>query len=224
MYLLLDEARRLGQRPLVVFAGAATQVGLVESLPVDEGVQDRPITAYDLHKLHAEQLLLYYHRVRAVDGVSLRLANIYGPGPVSSATDRGVLNLMANRALRGEDLTIYGDGEFTRDYLFIDDAIAAFLAVIASGSAAAGRYYVTGTGIGHTVGSAIRLVGAIAAARGAPASRVVHVPMPTDASPIEHRNFVADPRALQNSTGWLPRFTLEAGLTRTLDAFSEGTR
>lgn len=221
VYHLLDEAQRANLTPLVVLAGAATQVGLTETLPVDESVVDKPITTYDVHKLQAEQLLLAQHRTGAIRAACLRLANVYGPGPASSSPDRGILNMMVRRALREEDLTIYGTGEFTRDYVYIDDVVAAFVLVIEHAAAASGRYYVLGSGQGHTVAQAIQLVRTIAERRGKH-PRVTHVPMPDTASPIESRNFVANSTALTNATGWRPRITLEEGVDRTFAAFEMG--
>jgi UDP-glucose 4-epimerase len=218
LYLLLDELRRTDQQPLVVLAGAATQVGLTDTQPVDERFPDRPITIYDLHKLQAEQLLLYHHRMGSIRAACLRLANVYGPGPASSAPDRGVINMMVRRALREEDLTIYGTGQYVRDYLFIEDAIAAFVATLERAADASGRYYVVGSGQGHTVADAIKLV-ALAAEKRGKHPRVTHVPMPDTASPIESRNFVADSSALTSATGWRAQTSLDAGIERTFAAF-----
>jgi UDP-glucose 4-epimerase len=218
LYLLLDEVRRAGGQPLVLLAGAATQVGLTETLPVDERVIDQPITIYDLHKIQAEQLLLYHHRSGAIRAACLRLANVYGPGPASSSPDRGVLNLMVRRALRDEDLTIYGTGEYMRDYVYIDDVVDAFVRTIEHAANASGRYYLVGSGQGHTVAQAIELVRVVAERHGKH-PRVTNVPMPETASPIEVRNFVADTRALREATGWQSQTTLEEGIERTFAAF-----
>jgi nucleoside-diphosphate-sugar epimerase len=221
LYLLLDEVKRADAHPLVVLAGAATQVGLTVTLPVDESLVDQPVTIYDLHKLQAEQLLLYHHRQGAIRGACLRLANVYGPGPASSSPDRGVLNLMVRRALREEDLTIYGTGEYVRDYIYIDDVVDAFIATVEHGARSSGRYYVLGSGQGHTVAEAISIVRTVAERRDK-RPRVTHVPMPDTASPIETRNFIADTRALTAATGWHARISLDEGLERTFAAFERG--
>lgn len=220
LYLLLDEVRRAGQQPFVVLAGAATQVGITDTLPVDESFSDRPITVYDLHKLQGEQLLLHHHRMGAIRAACLRLANVYGPGPSSSSPDRGVLNTMVRRALRDEELTIYGTGQYVRDYVYIDDVVAAFVMTIEHAARASGRYYVVGSGQGHTVAEAIELVGRVAE-RWGKHPRLAYVPMPHGASPIELRNFVADSGALTKVTGWQAETTLEEGIERTFAAFEQ---
>src|SRR5690606_17005384 len=122
---------------------------------------DLPITAYDVHKLHAEQLMLLAHRQGQLGACSLRLPNVYGPGP-RGADDRGILNLMIRRAMRGEDLTIWGDGNFVRDYVFVDDVVDAFVAALRHAASTDGRRFVIGSGQGHTIAEAFREVAAIA--------------------------------------------------------------
>jgi nucleoside-diphosphate-sugar epimerase len=216
---LLEACRARGGAPAaVVLAGTATQVGLPQSLPVDELPPDRPVSAYDLHKLLAEQYLEYYARMGLVRGVNLRLANVYGPGPASASADRGILNQMMRRALRGEPLTVYGTGEYVRDYVHVDDVARAFLAAAAYAKTLSGRHFVIGTGVGSRIVDAIGLVAARVAARTGTRAEVVHVPAPADLSPIEARHFVADTTAFTAATGWRPNFDLAGGIDDTLAA------
>lgn len=216
--LLIEAAHAANRRPFVVLAGAATQVGLASTLPVGDGVADVPVTAYDKHKLQAEQLVLQASRQGGLDGCALRLANVYGPGP-RGAADRGILNLMIRRAMRGEDLTLWGDGSFVRDYVFVDDVVDAFVAALQHGPATNGGHFVIGSGQGHTIAEAFGNVAAIAAQRGYPRSRVVQVPFPEHASPIERRHFVADTSAFRAATGWQPYVSLSDGIGRTFASF-----
>jgi nucleoside-diphosphate-sugar epimerase len=223
MLHLLGACRRLRRRPVVVFAGTVTEAGLPDRLPVNESHPDRPITIYDLHKLMAESYLRHYTGEGIVCGVILRLANVYGPGPASSRADRGVLNGMIRRALRGEPLTIYGAGNHLRDYVFIEDVAQAFLRAACANETVNGRYFVIGTGEGHTVSEAIRLVADRVAARTGRQVPVTHVEPPTRLSPIEARNFVADPSRFRDATGWHPGHSLRDGIDRTIEAFLCGS-
>lgn len=216
---LLAASHASGRRPTLLFAGTATQTGLTARWPVDESFPDAPVTVYDVHKLMGEQYLEYYARRSFVRGATLRLANVYGPGPKSSKPERGVLNTMIRRALAGETLKIFGGGEFVRDYVYVDDVARAFVLAADDPDAVNGQHFVLGTGEGITLRAAVeRVVELVTAKTGRPV-RIEHVEPPASLSPIETRNFVADSSALRKALGWTPQVSLDEGIRRTLEVF-----
>lgn len=217
MLHLLEACRRQERRPVIGFAGTVTVAGMPTRLPVDESHPDYPLTIYDLHKQMAEQYLHWYAEQEFVRGFTLRLANIYGPGPRSSRSDRGILNQMILRAMAGAALTVYGKGEQVRDYLYVEDAARAFLDAALHSEALNGRYFVVGSGQGHTIAEAIELVADRVRARTGISVPVQHVDPPADLSPIEQRHFIADSSLFQRTTGWKPQCTLAEGIDRTLE-------
>jgi len=219
---LLEVCRKRLRRPTLVFAGTATQVGLTPNRPVNESSEDRPITIYDLHKLIAEKYLKLYSIEGHVCGATLRLANVYGPGPASSGSDRGVINKMMTRALNGETLTVFGTGEYVRDYVHVSDVARAFLAAAGHPEKTKGRNFVIGSGRGITLGNAVELVADYAFIKTGVRPKVIYTEMPTTLHAIEKRNFVADPQAFQEATGWAPRIPLETGIKMTMDALAGG--
>lgn len=220
MRALLEAGRRAGLKPFIVFTGASTQAGLPQSSPVDESHPDAPVTVYDLHKLVAEKLLEGYARQGLARGATLRLSNVYGPGPKSSAPDRGILNRMIGKALRGEPLTVYGKGEPVRDYLYIDDLAGALLAAGRGGPALDGRRFVLGSGRGVSLKASFELVAARVEAKTGRKVPVVSVPEPAGLSPIESRRFVANAAAFRAAAGWAPRVELEDGIDLTIDSLT----
>ena len=223
MLALLEACRSDGPRPLVLFAGSCTQYGLPERLPVDETQRDGPVTIYDRHKIAAEGYLAHYAEQGWARGTTLRLANVYGPGPVSSKPDRGILNLMMRRALKGEDLTMYGDGVFVRDYVFVGDVAEAFLAAARCADQVNGRHFIVAGGQGTSLATAFALVAERAALLTGRKVAVVSTPPPKGLSPIEDRNFVADISALRKATGWMPRTGLAEGIDITLKSMLGGS-
>jgi nucleoside-diphosphate-sugar epimerase len=203
---LVAACRAMARKPAVVFAGSVTQG--------EDGA--RPQSAYDTHKLAAEALLAA-SRAHGLRAVTLRLSNLYGPGPAGAAADRGVLNRMLRRALRGEAITVFARGEFTRDYLHVDDAARAFLAAGASMERLGASHYVVGCGRGHTVAQAFELVAARAGARIGRHVPVVYVDPTVPLTPLQMRSFVADPSAFTAATGWRARLTLAAGIDAALE-------
>lgn len=218
MLHLLEACRREGRAPSIIFASTATIFGCPDRLPVNESFPDCPPTVYDLHKKFAEDYLKHYARSGLATGAALRFANVYGPGPLAREADRGVLNRMVARALRGEVLTIYGTGEQLRDYTYTDDAVMALAAAARHIEALNGGHFVVGSGQAHTVAQAIQLVASRVSARLGRAVSVSHVEPPASSPAIDGRNFIADPGAFCGATGWSARVPLGEGLDRTIDA------
>lgn len=223
MLHLLEICRKRQFRPTVVFSGTVTEVGVPIKLPVNEQPKDLPVTIYDLHKLWAEQYLTHYVREDVVQGCTIRLSNVYGPGPKSSSADRGIINLMMIKAIAGEPLTVYGDGKCLRDYVFVDDVVDAFLRVPAFIDRVNGDYFVVGSGKGKTIAEAVNLVAQEVAARTFRRVEVKHIEPPSPQSPIEARNFVADTSRFSEATGWSANIFIKEGINRTLDhLFNKG--
>lgn len=216
---IIDACQKNNFFPDIVFSGTVTQVGLTKNYPVNEDLKDQPITVYDINKLTAEKYWQYYGNQMNGRAVTLRLANVYGPGPRSSSADRGILNFFVRQALRGEDLTIYGKGDFVRDYIYIDDVANAFLMAGAKMETVKGNYYVIGSGADHMIKEMVELVADQVAQKTGKEVKVVHVPMPKDLSLIEFRYFVADSKKFCQATGWKAKTPLEEGIRRTIEYF-----
>jgi len=219
MLHLLEICREHNDRPVILFAGTVTQAGIPGRTPVDESVTDRPLTIYDLHKLASEQYLEHYVREGWARGVTLRLSNVYGPGPSSSAPERGVLNRAIRRALDRQPLTLYRGGRRVRDYLFVEDAAAAFLAAGAHLEQIDGRHFVVGSGTGYAMADAFAMVVERVSTLTADDVSINVVDPPTDLASIEDRDFVADSSAFRRATGWSPRTTLTEGIDITAHSF-----
>jgi nucleoside-diphosphate-sugar epimerase len=209
-----------GTKPIVVFASTATVIGLSDKIPVGESRYEAPITVYDIHKLMSEKYLAHYTLSGSIRSCSLRLANVYGPGSDSGSSDRGIVNQMMRLALQGRPLTVYGEGNAIRDFVYIDDVTEAFMSAAACSENTAGHSYFIGSGRGCTIKASITEI-AVAAEKitGKPVA-VVHTDPPANLLPIEHRNFIADISAFSVATGWNPRYDFRDGLAETASFFS----
>lgn len=209
---LVRAARQLGRRPRVVFASTATVYGLTEVLPVAETVEPKPITVYDLHKLFAEQQLAMATRLGLLESVVLRLANVFGPSSsVSSVEDRGILNRITAMALRRNDLALYGDGNYLRDYVYIHDVVDAFLRA-GSEPKLCGKVFNVASGIGTALRQAFEMIVDEAAQTTGQRVAIMSRPWPEDVNPIELRNFVASVESFKHASGWRPRVDLREGV------------
>lgn len=221
MIHLFEVCKKYQWKPIFLYAGTVTEAGRPVAVPVDETHPDKPETVYDLHKLMADNYLRFCSSQGLVKGAVLRLANVYGPGPESSSADRGVLNMMIRRALRGEELTVYGKGDNLRDYIFVKDVIRAFLFAGKNIDALNGRQFVIGTGKAHSLNEAFQLVGERVKKITGKTVNIVNIDPPSSQSSIDKRNFIADSRSFKSATDWKPEYPLQSGIDHTIKYFIE---
>ncbi len=206
---VLEAARGMAAPPRILYAGSRGQVGEPIRLPVDESHPDHPTDVYGINKLAAEQYALLYHTVYGIPAVSLRLNNVYGPRCQMHAGFYGILNWFMSRAMQGEPITVYGDGLQTRDYVYIDDVVDAFIRAAAS-DAAAGEIFCVGSGV-ETVflDMAREVVHAVGQ------GEIVHVPFPPSREKIDIKRFVVSTDKILNAMSWTPQTDLRTGVEQT---------
>ncbi len=149
---VLDACRRAGVARVVNTSTGGAIYGEVgpELIPTPEGAEPQPMSAYGQSKFCAERYCRWYERLYGLSAVTLRLGNVYGPrqDPLGEA---GVIAIFCGRLAAGEPPMVYGDGNQTRDYVFVGDVVAAQLAAAASTSPDARGEFNVGTGRETTV-------------------------------------------------------------------------
>ena len=143
----LEFARATGATKLV-FASSAAVYGDAAVPPVGEDARPQPVSPYGVDKLASEYMLHYYSTVHGVQTTALRFFNVYGPRQDPSSPYSGVISIFADRAREGRDLTIFGDGEQTRDFVYVGDVSRA---VVEAAFAEAGDRAVCNIGTGSHV-------------------------------------------------------------------------
>ncbi len=216
---LLAVCDKLTSTPTFIFSSAVTVCGLVDKLPVDETTETNPITVYDIHKLLIEKYIKFYTQKGIIKSCILRLSNVYGPGVKSSSSDRGILNLMIKKALEGENLTLYGDGCFIRDYIYIDDVIDAFLRACRYIVNTNNKHYIIGSGLENDIKKAFKLIVKKNSTITGKDIKINSIPMPSNMSKIESRNFLANNTLFCNDTNWMVQTTLDCGIEKTMKNF-----
>ncbi|MFF5583611.1 NAD-dependent epimerase/dehydratase family protein [Streptomyces hygroscopicus] len=219
---VLRAERSAGPPPLVVYAGAASQVGVPPRDVIDGTERDRPATEYDRQKLAAEELLMAASAEGVVRGVSLRLPTVFGEAYAPWARDRGVVSAMIRRALTGEPLTMWHDGTVKRDLVHVSDVADAFLAAVDRPEQLVGRHWLLGAGRGDRLGDVFRAVSRIVAERtGRQPVPVVSVEPPAHAPATDFADVTIDSSLFRAATGWSPRIALHEALDRTVAAMAE---
>ena len=214
---LLEVLRAQQNDAMVVITGTSTQVGLPQSSTITEDLPDHPITFYDATKLAAELFLKQYVREGWLRGCCLRLATVYGATGDQQSSDRGIIDRVVGEARAGRPVYVYGDGNYLRDYIHIDDVVEALVAAADHPDKVNGRAFVVGTGRPTTLKEAFEQAAAIGSKLGGAVVDIHHVQPPAGLSPIEFRNAVIDPRSFHEATGWIPRYDLASGLAHSYE-------
>ncbi len=216
-----EQCLQMGRMPRIILASTVTVYGLTSVLPVSETLAPEPTSIYDTHKCLAEKRLLEGTALSNAECVILRLSNVYGPSIVDSqSNERGVLNRVTKMALLGQDLKLYGNGQYVRDYVFIDDVVNAFL-IAGTASGINGKIFNIGTGVGRTIQEAFEVVLANSPTPSGLQASLFFEPWPKGTNLIELRNFVADVSLFEMHTGWKAAVPFESGIKRTIDHFYE---
>ena len=204
---LLLAARAAGVRR-VVLASSSSVYGESETRPQHEGLCPVPMSPYGLYKLIGEQYATLYGRLYGLETVALRFFNVFGPRQQPQSQYSSVVSLFMASLLAGRPPTIYGDGEQTRDFMYVTDAARGVLDACAA-PAVSGRVVNIASGDRLSVNALHaalqRLTGVSAAARY------------TDSRPGDVRHSQADVSLARELLGFAPAVQFEDGLRRTLD-------
>ena len=197
---------KVGVRKVIYAASGGTIYGEPRRIPAKESAAQgsHPLSPYGISKKAALDYLAFYQRYRGLDYTACALANVYGPrqDPYGEA---GVVSIFASKMLAGEAPAIFGDGNQTRDYVFIDDVVHAFVQAI---ERASGKLVNIGTGLETSVNGLYRLLADIIGFDGEPE----HGPLP----PGELRRIALDISTASTALAWKPWTHLEDGLAETV--------
>jgi nucleoside-diphosphate-sugar epimerase len=197
--MLLEAATKMPALERIVYASSSSVYGDNTPMPFREDAMPQPVSPYGVSKLAAEQLCYLYFANYRVPTVSLRYFTVYGP---RQRPDMGFHKFLRATIL-GEPITVYGDGEQTRDFTFVQDIVASNVAAATRG--VPGRVYNVGGGSRVSVNEVLELIGRVAKRR--PVVRV------DPAQKGDMRHTYADTSLARADLGFVPTVGLEEGLT-----------
>jgi UDP-glucose 4-epimerase len=208
---VLECATKVEARKVIYAASGGTLYGEPRRLPAKESSAQasHPMSPYGISKKVVLDYLGFYQRYRGLDYTACALGNVYGPRQDPHG-EAGVIAIFAQRMLANEPVTIFGDGNQTRDYVFVDDVVHAFVQSMQRGS---GKLVNIGTGLEASVNHVFRLLAEITGYEQEPD----HGPLP----PGELRRIALDISSAPNAIAWKPWTHLEDGLAETV-AFLKG--
>jgi len=194
----------------VVYAASSSAYGDTPTLPKHEAMKPDPISPYAVAKLAGEHYMISFYRCYGLETVCLRYFNVFGPRQDPSSPYSGVLAKFITLMLRGEAPTIFGDGEQSRDFTYINNAVEAnLLACAAPASQAAGQMFNVATGRRVTLNQTFDLLQGLTSFSGKPNYS------PERGGDIKHS--LADISKAASGLGYKPRIDFEEGLRRTVE-------
>jgi len=190
-------------RRFVMSSTGGALYGEPKNLPADEQTPIQPLSPYGVSKYCAEQYIEYFHRTCGLETVILRYANVYGPRQDPNG-EAGVVGIFARRILLGQSCIVYGDGEQTRDFVFVDDVARANMLAM---QGPLGTFNI-GTGVETSLNGLLAVF-----------ERVVGHPVAREyalARAGEVQRIALNAEKARHELGWKPLVSLEDGLARTL--------
>ncbi|MBI3556974.1 MAG: NAD-dependent epimerase/dehydratase family protein [Deltaproteobacteria bacterium] len=229
---VLEAVRLSPRKPVYVYAGTRAIIGAPLQLPATESTLPNPVDIYGVNKLAAEHYGSVYARVYRVPVVSLRITNCFGPRHQMKSGKYGILNWFVSLALQGKPIKVFGTGEQLRDYLFVDDAIEAFLKAGRFGLQLKGqevtcpKAQLAGTKNPFAVfnvgsGKGIPFVSIAQKIAEKAGSKLEQVAWPADRESIETGDFISDGTTTQAGLGWCASTSLDQGLEKTFAFYRE---
>jgi UDP-glucose 4-epimerase len=199
-------------RRVYYVSSGGTVYGIPQTNLVDESHPTNPICSYGITKLSIEKYLQMYASLYGFDAFVLRPSNVYGPGQRLNI-GQGVIGVLADRAIRGLPLEVWGHGNQLRDYLYVDDLVEAIMVLLRYSGGE--RTFNISSGQGHSV---LEILDSLAGILGS-LPEIRHTPV----REFDVPGNVLDSSRLRTETGWQPSVALSEGIARTVEWLRSAT-
>jgi UDP-glucose 4-epimerase len=213
--VVLDVARRAGARRVVLAASSAAY-GDTPTLPKVETMPTQPLSPYAVSKLACEHLARVFTQLYGIETVSLRYFNVFGPRQDPKSEYAAVIPRFITAALREERPVVFGDGEQTRDFCFVDNAVRANLLAASTKNKLEGQVVNIACGQRTSLNELLRIVGELTGTKLEPDYR--------ERRAGDVKDSLADIGAAAAVLGYEPSVDVREGLRRTVEAFRKLTR
>lgn len=212
---LLELCRRYNQDAKIIFSSSRMVLGKIQTKIFDETHPTNPLSLYGIHKLTAEKYLLMYYKDFGIKSTIFRITNPYGPKQQIKHSKYSLPGWFIRQALEGKEISIFGDGEQVRDYIYVDDIINAIYhsvlhkesngEIINLGSGSASRFKDMVTTIVEAVGN----------------GSIKYIPWPKDYEKIETGDSIADISKLTSISGYKSSVSIKKGIELTTDYYKK---
>lgn len=199
----------------LVYPGSRLQYGRIHHLPVNETHPREPMSIYAIHKNTAENYYQAFYKHYDIRSVCFRVTNPYGPRSQMKSSGYSLINWFIRQALDGQKITVFGEGQQQRDYIFIDDLVDGMLTAVVN-PVSDGKVYNLGSGQPTKF---IDMAEAVVEAVGQ--GKVEKVPWPKNYDNFETGDFYADISKVIAELNWRPTVDLKSGITKTVEYYRQ---
>jgi len=194
-----------------VYASSCAIYGEAESLPIKEDCPAKPMSPYGVSKLVAENHVCAFHENFGLETICLRYFNVYGPRQLYNDYS-GVITQFLSRLAKNLPLVVFGDGEQTRDFVYVQDVVEANLLALKCGETAVGKVFNIGTGVATSIN---QLANTLLEATGKTHLKIVH----SEAREGDIRHSVADISKARDRLGYSSKVSLKEGLRELVQSY-----
>ena len=204
---LMEIGRTTGLKQVIFASSGGTVYGEAKQIPTPESAPTLPISPYGISKLASENYLHFYRAIYGIKFAALRYGNVYGPRQ-NPHGEAGVVAIFCKKLLKQEQPVINGDGEQTRDFVYVKDVVEANVLAL---NLRQPLIVNIGTGTATSVNTVFDILG-----------RLMQSTLPKKYGPVkpgEQRTSVLETSLAKETLSWSPKFTLERGLSETIAFF-----
>lgn len=208
---LLEKIREMQLKCRFILGSTFIVIGKPRKLPVNENSPCNPTTIYGVNRLTSEQYCKIYHEVYGIDTISFRITNSFGPRE-QVIPKKNAVNFLIHQAYKGEKITIFNEGKFFRDLIYISDVISAIKIIMKKGKSG-NLYWISSNKKTwfYKLGNMLeKLTNA----------KIKFVETPRYTKIVDVGNFIVDNSKLR-SLGWKPKISIEEGIKKTMKYFKD---
>ena len=209
---ILEKIKNLNLKCKFILGSTFIVIGKPEKLPINEETPCNPTTIYGANRLTSEHYCKIYHNVYNLDTMSFRITNSFGPREQYATPVKNALNFLIYKAFKGEDVTIYYEGKFFRDVIYISDVISGLKTIMLKGKP--GNLYWISSGKKTWFYEIAKWLEELVSAK------IRYVDAPEYTEKVDVGNFLVDNSKLK-SLGWDVKTSVKEGIEKTLEYFKD---
>ena len=192
--------------------GTVTQLGYTNiKSKINQNYKGKPITIFDLHKQYNEDYISIHKNLFNLNATTLRLSNVYGVGH-SYSKNRGVINKIIDRAISEKKITLYGNGNYVRDFIYLEDVIMGIIYALKNCNKLHKDYYYLTTGIGKSFKDLGKIINSELYKIYKFTAKVKYKKWPPTSIILDKRSFVGNSFLFKKVTGWKPKYSLRSAI------------
>ena len=192
--------------------GTVTQLGYTNiKSKINQNYKGKPITIFDLHKQYNEDYISIHKKLFNLNTTTLRLSNVYGTGHAYSK-NRGVVNKIIDRAISEKKITLYGDGNYVRDFIYLEDVIIGIIYTLKNCNKLHKDYYYLTTEMGKSFNDLAKIINSELFKIYKFTAKVKYKKWPNTSIILDKRSFVGNSFLFKKVTRWKPKYSLRSAV------------